>query len=130
MKCLDTDLLVAILRGKREVCQIVEELDWESKGVTTVINVFELFFGASKSDRRNENVAEVQTLLEKLEILPLDNFSAKKAGEIFADLAIKGQVMDFRDAMIAGIVIENNLTLITRNIAHFSRVKNLSVETW
>jgi predicted nucleic acid-binding protein len=108
----------------------VEELDWESKGVTTVINVFELFFGASKSDRRNENVAEVQTLLEKLEILPLDNFSAKKAGEIFADLAIKGQVMDFRDAMIAGIVIENNLTLITRNIAHFSRVKNLSVETW
>jgi predicted nucleic acid-binding protein len=130
MKCLDTDLLVAILRGKREAYQIAEKLDEESKKTTTAINAFELFFGANKSERVNENVKGVQKLLEKIEVLPLDKASAKRAGELFVDLTTKGQTIDFRDAMIAGIALENNLTLLTRNKAHFSRVKSLKIQTW
>ena len=129
MKCLDSDLLVAILRGKREAYKIAAELDEESKA-TTAVNAFELFLGANKSDRRNENVSEVQKLLNKLEIVPLDMASAKQAGTLFADLMAKGKAIDYRDAMIAGIALENNLTLLTRNKTHFSRIKGLKVQTW
>ena len=33
--------------------------------------------------------------------------------------------MDFRDAMIAGIVIENDAMLYTRNVKHFDRIEGM-----
>jgi tRNA(fMet)-specific endonuclease VapC len=130
MKCLDTDLLVAILRGKPETQTIVEELDREGKAATTSVNAFEIYFGANKSDQKNQNVKETSKLLERLAVFPLDLTSSRRAGEISAKLVAKGETIDFRDSMIAAIVIENGLTLITRNKAHFKRVKDLKIETW
>jgi tRNA(fMet)-specific endonuclease VapC len=130
MKCLDTDLLVAILRGKREALKTVEALDKESKGATTTINAFELYFGASRSDRKNENIKETSRLLERLIIFPLNLSSSRRAAEISADLVIKGETIGFRDAMIAAITTENGLTLLTRNNAHFKRIKDLQIESW
>ena len=130
MKCLDTDLLVAILRGKEEAWKKVEEIDEESKGATTAINAFELFFGANKSQRKNENVNKTSKLLERLAVFSLDCSSSRKAAEISATLVAKGETIDFRDAMIAAISIENNLTLVTRNNAHFKRIKDLNLELW
>jgi tRNA(fMet)-specific endonuclease VapC len=130
VKCLDTDLLIAILRGKEEARSIVSEIDEEAKGATTAINSFEIFFGANKSSMKNENVKEALKLLSRLEVIPLDLSSSRKAAEISAKLAAKGEPIDYRDAMIAGIAIENDLTLVTRNKSHFSRIKNLKQETW
>ena len=130
MKCLDTDLLIAILRGKKEAYNRVTELDEEAKGATTAINAFEVFFGAHKSAMKSENVKEASKLLDRLEVIPLDLASSRKAGEISAALVAKGETIDYRDAMIAGIAIENNLTLVTRNKSHFTRIKSLKLETW
>ncbi len=38
--------------------------------------------------------------------------------------------IDYRDAMIAAVAVVNNLTLVTRNIAHFCRVKELKLQPW
>ena len=130
MKCLDTDLLIAILRGKKEAYRTLTELDEEANEATTAINAFELFFGAYKSERKNENLKEVQKLLERLEVIPMETSAAETAGAISANLLARGEPVDFRDAMIAGIAIENDLTLLTRNKAHFSRIKDLKVQTW
>jgi tRNA(fMet)-specific endonuclease VapC len=42
----------------------------------------------------------------------------------------KGEIIDFRDAMIAAIAIENDLTLVTRNNFHFKRITDLKLELW
>jgi tRNA(fMet)-specific endonuclease VapC len=130
MKCLDSDLLVAILRGKQEARTIVKQLDEEAKGATTSVNAFEVYFGANKSERKNENLREASKLLERLTVFPLDLMSSRRAAEISAELVAKGEAIDFRDAMIAAIAIENGMTLVTRNKAHFQRVKDLQLETW
>ncbi len=130
MKCLDTDLLIAILRGKEEAYNKVTKIDEESRGATTAINAFEIFFGAYRSAMKSENVKEAVKLLERLELIPFDLASSRKAGELTAELREKGQPIDYRDAMIAGITIENDLTLVTRNKSHFSRIKNFKLETW
>jgi predicted nucleic acid-binding protein len=130
MRCLDTDLLVAILRGKEGAWKKVAELDEEEKGATTSINAFELFFGADKSARKNENLKETSKLLERLTVFPLDFLSSQKAAEISARLMDKGEIIDFRDAMIAAIAIENDLTLVTRNNFHFKRITDLKLELW
>ena len=130
MKCLDTDLLVAILRGKEEAQKKVTELDEEAKGATTCVNAFEIFFGASKSERKHENLKKASKLLERLTVFPLDLASSQKAAEISARLVAKGETIDFRDAMIAAIAMENGMTLVTRNKAHFKRIKGLQTEEW
>jgi predicted nucleic acid-binding protein len=60
----------------------------------------------------------------------MDQSSSRKAAEISAKLGSLGEPIDYRDAMIAAIVLENDLTLLTRNKLHFSRIKNLKLESW
>jgi tRNA(fMet)-specific endonuclease VapC len=130
MKCLDTDFLIAILRGKKEAYQTLLDLDEEGTEATTAVNAFELFFGAYKSEKINDNLKETQKLLDRLEVIPLDSASAKRAGELISYLSAKGELIDFRDAMIAGIALEKDLTILTRNKNHFNRIKGLKVQTW
>lgn len=108
----------------------MDELDREGRHSTTSVNAFELFFGAFKSAQRRSNVEKTTSLLEKLDVLPFGLESSKGAGEILADLQARGESIDFRDAMIAGIAKTNNLTFVTRNKNHFARIKGLRVETW
>jgi tRNA(fMet)-specific endonuclease VapC len=130
LKCLDTDLLVAILRGKQEAAKAVQELDQEVKVATTAINGFELYYGANKSQHKAQNIKETQKLLAKLEVSPLDHSAAKLAAEISAQLAEKGQPIDYRDAMIAAVTLQNDATLLTRNVMHFQRIKGLKTKSW
>ncbi len=130
MNCLDTDFLIAILRGKEGARKKAEEIDKEGRGATTSINAFEVFFGAYRSARKSENIKQASRLLDRLFIFPLDYASSQKAADLSADLVAKGKSVDYRDVMIAAIAIENQLTLVTRNVSHFSRIKGLKMETW
>ena len=103
MKCLDTDLLVAILRGATEAKAKMEELDSEGRNATTAVNTFELFYGANHSRNISKNLDEVKRLLERLDVLPLTLESSQEAGRIAAILASEGKSLDYRDALIAGI---------------------------
>lgn len=55
---------------------------------------------------------------------------AKKAGEIEANLIKEGSIIDLEDIMIAGIAISRDEKIISRNIKHFNRIKNLKIETY
>ena len=79
---------------------------------------------------KHENIKQTAKLLNKLEVIPLDLPSARKAAEISAKLAEKSEPIDYRNAMIAAIAIQNNLTLVTRNKSYFNRIKSLKLETW
>jgi len=130
LKCLDTDLLVAILRGKQQAAKAVQEIDQEGRAATTAINAFELYYGANKSQQKDQNLKETKKLLSKLEILPLDHQAAQRAAEIAVQLAQRGQPIDYRDAMIAAVAIQNDAVLLTRNTQHFKRIKGLKIKTW
>lgn len=130
MKCIDTDFLIAILRGKQDAKRKMEELDQEGRHATTAVTCFELLYGAYRSREKSDNVEKAKVLLGRLDVLPLDLGSSDKASEILASLADDGKAIDFRDALIAGISIANSLPLITRNNEHFSRIKGLKIEKW
>lgn len=130
MKCLDTDFLIAILRGKNAVKSKMEALDIEGGNATTTINAFELFYGAYKSTNRTRNLREVFKLLDRLVVLDFTLEASEVAGEITAQLETEGEMLDFRDIMIASIVKCNRMTIITRNINHFKRIEGLQIEKW
>ena len=130
MKCLDTDFLIAILRGREDAGKKMSETDREGRQSTTAVNAFELLYGAHRSNQRSANIEKTKALLDRVEVLPFQLDSSQRAGEILAELTSRGESIDFRDAMIAGIASRNGLTLVTRNKEHFARVKGLEVEVW
>jgi predicted nucleic acid-binding protein len=62
-----------------------------------------------------------------VECLPLGRAAALRAGALLAALREAGHGLDVRDALQAGICLEAGAPLVTRNVAHYSRVPNLVV---
>lgn len=63
---------------------------------------------------------EVERLLEPLEEIPVDVEIARRAGRIRRVTSLR-----LPDAMIAATALERRLTLLTRNVSDFARVKSL-----
>jgi tRNA(fMet)-specific endonuclease VapC len=73
MVCLDTDILVALLRGDEEAVRVLEKLQRVGElPKTTIITVYELFKGAAASAKPMENIRIVEELLQNLTVLGLD----------------------------------------------------------
>ena len=109
--CLDTDFLVALLRGYKEAVKKAEEYDSaEAEVSTTAINAFEVYFGAFRSREAEKNVKQADCLLSSIKILKLSLEASRKAGEILSELMHKGMPIGLRDTLIAGIALTNGYT--------------------
>jgi len=132
VKCLDATVLVDLLREDPGAAAKVAELEAEGPLATTEANAFELYFGIHLRPERRE-VAErhAASLLARLEVLPLDRAGAMRAGAIAADLRRRGQDIGFVDVLTAGIALSHGITtVVTRNVGHFRRVRDLLVESY
>ncbi len=129
MKCLDSNILIDILRGDKYAEKIVDDLDEEGGAVTTVINAYEILFGANKSYDKDNNVKEARRLLSKFDILSMNTEAAEIASDIHARLSKEGNLIDIRDIFIGAIALSHGCnTLITRNEKDFSRIKGLKIQ--
>lgn len=63
-------------------------------------------------------------------VIALTEESCKISSEIYSKLRIGGELIDDIDLLIAGIAIENEMTLITNNETHFRRIPSLKIENW
>jgi tRNA(fMet)-specific endonuclease VapC len=90
----------------------------------------ELFYGAMRSHDPARTLAAQERFLNQFESLPLDDAAARYGAELRARLARIGQMIGPYDLLIAAIAMVNNLTLVTHNVAEFSRVAGLRYEDW
>lgn len=80
---IDTDILIDLLRNKQEAVTLVARLEERNFLLsTTVVNAFELHYGAHKSKQPEKNLQSTKKLLSRLVLLPLTPRSAQKAGHI------------------------------------------------
>lgn len=129
---LDSTFLIDILRKTDDkTLHRAEELD-ESAETKTVsaVSVLELWRGALRSIRREEEKQRVNNLLLTVHVFPFTEIIAKKAAEIEALLLAQGEIIDLEDIMIAATALVHREHILTRNDNHFKRIKNLSVETY
>ena len=125
--CIDTDILIDHLRGHHGTVEKIKSLERIFHLSTTVVNSFELYYGAYKTKRIKINILSVDKLLRRLSVLQMTEAASKLAGEILADLERKGEIIEFRDAFIASIAITHNTLLFTRNISHFERIDGVKL---
>src|SRR5271165_2179816 len=112
-----TDVLIDYLAGKGE-CDTIEQLLRHGALGTTVISRFELLSGA----RNRKQLDRIVQLLGAVGSLELDDASVDAGAEIRRSLERSGHAIGMADCLIAGIVICNGATLLTRNRKHFARV--------
>lgn len=121
----DTDVLIDFLAGRDPAAaRIGFELE-RGDLRTTAITRFELLAGAKT--RRQQ--AMVYDLLGALATLPLDSSAADKAADVRRSLEQEGKAIGMGDSLIAGILLDVNGILLTRNRKHFERVAGLKLGT-
>jgi len=127
---LDTDILVALLKGKRDANEAMQGL--QEKGddaATTIISAYELLKGAYLSSRPKDNLAEVQELLSNIHVLDLTQQACEEASVIYRDLRKTGSLIGEFDVLIAAIVRTYNETIMTRD-EHFTLIRGTKVTEW
>lgn len=127
---LDTNVCVTLLRNRDPGLR--SRVLGQPYGIVTVCAIVaaELYEGAYRSNRLQQNLTQVQQFITQFPCLPFDSPAAEIAGQIAANLGLKGQSIGAYDTQIAAIAIANNLTLVTHNVREFGRVTGLVYEDW
>lgn len=90
----------------------------------------ELFHGAWKSQRREENLRIYRQFCDQYFSLPFDGRAAETFGQVKANLERRGLIIGAYDLQIASIALANDLVLVTHNVKEFSRVDGLHWTDW
>jgi tRNA(fMet)-specific endonuclease VapC len=123
---LDTNAVIALQRGDEKLVDLLGQTEEWYLSATVV---GELYYGAFRSGRIGGNLAVVDRLVERVQVLPVDAAAARIFGDIHQKLRSKGRPIPENDIWIAATALQYDLTLVT-NDAHFDEVDGLKVNHW
>jgi len=123
---LDTNILIALFASDESVKARLAEAE---EVFVPSIAAGELFYGARKSTRIQENLQRVEDLVAETPVLACGLATARLYGAVKNILRLKGHPIPENDLWIAAIALEHNLTLATRD-SHFAEIADLQVVVW
>ena len=127
---LDTNICIQIIRRKpSELLSRLTALPVGDVGLSA-ITAAELHVGVQKSRDPARNAEALTMFLLPLEIADFDCAAAEAYGRIRVMLEAIGTPIGPLDTLIAGHAVSLNTTLVTDNVAEFSRVPDLRIENW
>jgi len=125
---LDTNAVIALLNDRdSRTSQRARSHKPADIGISAVV-AHELYYGAFKSRRTQENVALLDEL--QFEVVEFDKEDARQAGEIRAMLSALGTPIGPYDVLIAGQAKSRDLILVSGNTNELGRVPDLRIENW
>jgi tRNA(fMet)-specific endonuclease VapC len=126
---LDTNIVIYTIKNRP--AQVRDAFKRHSgQMVISAVTLGELIYGAEKSSQPERNLADVEGVAARLEVLPFDDLAATHFGQVRAELASAGTPIGPYDQMIAGHARALGLVLITNNVDEFERVPGLRIENW
>jgi tRNA(fMet)-specific endonuclease VapC len=128
---LDTDTLSEIIKGRDLATQrsAQDYLRRFQRFQFSIITRYEILRGLMAKDA----VAQVRAFEQQCQestVLALSDEVVTEGAEIFATLRKRGEIISDADILIAATALVHGLALITNNLEHFRRVRDLRVETW
>jgi tRNA(fMet)-specific endonuclease VapC len=123
---VDTSVVVAYFRGD-------QVLQPHFAGAAPVnlswVVVGELYYGAQRAKRRQEQLTYIHDLLTYAVVLFPDHDTTEIYGQLKAELAQLGKPIPDNDLWIAATALQYDLPLATRD-AHFAQVPRLKTLAW
>ena len=123
---LDTNIVIALFADEAAIRKALVAA--EEVFVPSIV-VGELYYGAWKSKRQQENVARIDEFAADSVVLGCDTETARQYGQIKSALRTQGTPVPENDIWIAAIAMQHDLMLVTRD-EHFGQVRGLRAERW
>src|SRR3989344_4150404 len=123
MYCLDTNIIVAFLRGDDAIAEKIAG----SQICITWLTVCELYRGIFLSKQAVANKAQLERFLEVVEILNFSQAACELYGTLYKTLKNTGLPTQDMDLLISALCMANNKMIVTRNIKDFKNIPNLKV---
>lgn len=125
---LDTDIIIEVLRRNMSVIQKIEQVKKKNCFISE-ITIAELYFGAAKSGRYEQQVKDVELIMSNFTIVPIFE-SLSLYGKLRWQLQRNGLKIGDMDIFIGATAIANNFIMVTGNAAHFERLPKIKLENW
>ena len=124
---VETSVIIDYLKNKQHAVQLIDSLHGDV--TSSYICLAELYEGIFRMTSNKElQEKAVNRFFNSLDEIYGINFEvAQKFGQLRAQLKSKGKIIEDFDLLIATICIVYNLTLITYNEKHFSRLDQLNI---
>lgn len=126
---IDTDIIIYSFKGNSTVGDNLRSHRTEPIMIS-VITYGEIVYGARKSNQIERNLATAHRVAEIYPMLPVTQAVIETFAGIRANLETAGTPLDDMDLLIAATALSHNLTLVSNNKKHFSRIAGLSVTNW
>lgn len=126
---LDTNICVYWLNGNKTIEEKAVQVGLKHVAIS-FITLSELYYGAYKSQKVQQNLTALKNLESKLKRVESNKEICKAFGELKAELAKEGKIIDDADLFIACCALKSNRVVVTNNEKHFSRIKGLKIENW
>lgn len=121
---IDSNIFIDHLRAKNKLKTKFYQLLQSEKAIfVSTVSVYEIYSGAATLDKQTN----IQVLLKGIVILPFEYETSIIAAQIFNQLKVKSQLIEFRDIFIAATCLVHHLPIVTLNKKHFERIEGLEV---
>ena len=129
MFMLDTNVLVAIAEGDRNVLRRITELSNDEVAISTLV---EMEFRTNVAGLPSEHPGYLlrTAVLDTLKVYPFDSTAAVRAAELRRGLLDKGQRANRIDTLIAAHAVSLGKVLVTNNTKDFEKIPDLKLENW
>lgn len=125
---LDTNICVYFIKGQFELNKKIAEVG-EQNCFISEMTVAELKYGVENSKTVEAMRKIVEAFIPKFFVIPIYNSLDIYAREK-AKLRKQGLMIDDFDILIGATAVANDMTMVTNNIAHLSRLDNIVIEDW
>ncbi len=126
---LDTNIMIYAIRNRPRLLREKFNRLPDQMAISSV-TWGELVYGVERSAQPDRNLADIESMAARLEVIPFDQSAANHCGRIRADLHRVGTPIGPYDMMIAGQARARGLVLVTNNLREFRRVTGLMLENW
>ena len=130
MYLLDTNIFIYLLKNTYPT--LTEKVFFMSPAsiVMSSVTVYELEYGAAKSNWGEKTRQKLAQFMAPFTILPFDCDDAVTAGRIRGFLEKQGKIIGPYDYLIAAQGITKGLTVVTHNTWEFERIPDIILEDW
>ena len=123
---LDTDWAIDALGGKHHAAETLAGLLSEGVAISW-ITIGEIYEGAFGYPDPSPHLAGFREFVRQLRVLNLNDPIMVRFAEIRSSLRRQGQIVSDFDILLGATALHHELTVLTRNTRHFSRIPNLKL---
>ena len=129
MTLLDTNVLIHYLKGDPAIVARIRRASRAELAIPAIV-VYELEYGTLRSKSAARRRRELEAGLAYIQQIPFDAVAAVAAARIRVELERRGKTIGPLDLLIAGTALSRGASLVTNNVAEFSRIPGLRVLDW